>query len=231
MDEFEAWSRQVSTAECLAVLDRNAVPAAAYRTVREAMADPQLAHRDAFAEVQRRRRHVQGAQSAVPHVGLGDRPPGPARAALGEHTREVLGAAGFAAGEVDALDGAVNVQPRGAVGCRPGDDPTQLAISSGCWVCASLDSTYSHSLASATAGQALQGSLAELRPASSRGGRPMRLCQNTGMPTWCAPGTSAAEPATNSVRSGVVPSAVQDGAIGLGARLVEAGALGRRPPP
>ena len=51
MDEFEVWSRRLSTPECLAVLDRHAVPAAAYRTVRQAMADPQLAHRRAFATV------------------------------------------------------------------------------------------------------------------------------------------------------------------------------------
>ena len=43
--------RHVPSAECLRVLDRNAVPAAAYRTVREAMADPQLEHRGAFGEV------------------------------------------------------------------------------------------------------------------------------------------------------------------------------------
>src|SRR5579859_4170043 len=36
--------------------------------------------------------------------------------------------------------------------------------------------------------------------------RPARLCQNTGIPTLVAPGTSAADPATNRVRSGAVPS-------------------------
>src|SRR4051794_18568777 len=35
---------------------------------------------------------------------------------------------------------------------------------------------------------------------------PARLCQNTGIPTPVAPGTSAEEPATNSVRAGLVPS-------------------------
>ena len=51
MDEFEVWSTARSTDEVLAALARNSVPAAAYRTVREAMADPQLAHRHALAEV------------------------------------------------------------------------------------------------------------------------------------------------------------------------------------
>jgi hypothetical protein len=40
--------------------------------------------------------------------------------------------------------------------------------------------------------------------AASTGCNPMRLCQNTGMPTPLAPGTSAAEPATKSVRAGAV---------------------------
>ena len=102
MDEFEAWSRQLPSVECQAVLDRNAVPAAAYRTVRQAMADPQLAHRGAFAEVQ---------DAGGPLMVLN--PPfrmsasaavaGPRAPALGEHTREVLAAAGFTAGEIDAL--------------------------------------------------------------------------------------------------------------------------------
>jgi crotonobetainyl-CoA:carnitine CoA-transferase CaiB-like acyl-CoA transferase len=102
MDEFEAWSRQVSSTECLAVLDRNAVPAAAYRTVRQAMADPQLAHRGAFAQV---------SDAGGPFKALN--PPfrmsasatvaGPRAPALGEHTREVLAAAGFTAEEIAAL--------------------------------------------------------------------------------------------------------------------------------
>jgi CoA:oxalate CoA-transferase len=102
MDEFEAWSRQVSSTECLAVLDRNAVPAAAYRTVRQAMADPQLAHRGAFAQV---------SDAGGPFKALN--PPfrmsasatvaGPRAPALGEHTREVLAAVGFTAEEIAAL--------------------------------------------------------------------------------------------------------------------------------
>jgi crotonobetainyl-CoA:carnitine CoA-transferase CaiB-like acyl-CoA transferase len=102
MDEFEAWSKQVSTAECLAVLDRNAVPAAAYRTVRQAMADPQLAHRGAFAQVH----DAAGAFKALNppfRMSASATAAGPRAPALGEHTREVLDAAGFTAGEVAAL--------------------------------------------------------------------------------------------------------------------------------
>jgi crotonobetainyl-CoA:carnitine CoA-transferase CaiB-like acyl-CoA transferase len=102
IDEFEVWSKQLSSAECQTVLDRHAVPAAAYRTVREAMADPQLAHRGAFANV-----HDAGG----PFKALN--PPfrmsgsaaaaGPRAPALGEHTREVLVEAGFSAAEIETL--------------------------------------------------------------------------------------------------------------------------------
>src|SRR5436305_8256074 len=51
IDELEAWSSQLPKAEVQAIFDRHGVPASPYRTVKEAMADPQLAHRDAFAEI------------------------------------------------------------------------------------------------------------------------------------------------------------------------------------
>jgi CoA:oxalate CoA-transferase len=104
MDEFEAWSSKVSSAECLAVLDRNAVPAAAYRTVRQAMADPQLVHRGAFTRV-----HDAGGafQALNPPFRMSATAvtAGPRAPALGEHTREVLCAAGLAEAEVEALVG------------------------------------------------------------------------------------------------------------------------------
>ena len=96
MDEFEAWSKNLSSAECLRQLDHNSVPAAAYRTVRQAMADPQLEHRGAFGEVE-----DAGGQFKVLNppfrmsaasTTVGSRAPG-----LGEHTHEVLAAAEIAA--------------------------------------------------------------------------------------------------------------------------------------
>jgi CoA:oxalate CoA-transferase len=96
MDEFEAWSKSLSSTECLRQLDRNSVPAAAYRTVRQAMADPQLEHRGAFGEVE-----DAGGQFKVLNppfrmsaasTTVGSRVPG-----LGEHTHEVLAAAEIAA--------------------------------------------------------------------------------------------------------------------------------------
>ena len=68
MDAVEAWSRAVTTEQCLAALNGHGVPSAAYRSVKEALSDPQLAHRGALAEVRGWRRHVQGSQPAVPHV-------------------------------------------------------------------------------------------------------------------------------------------------------------------
>jgi crotonobetainyl-CoA:carnitine CoA-transferase CaiB-like acyl-CoA transferase len=91
MDEFEAWSKTHASAQCLAALARNSVPAAAYRSVREAMADPQLQHRGAFADVA----DAEGMFKALnppfrmsaSATSVGKRAP-----ALGEHTGEVLGA-------------------------------------------------------------------------------------------------------------------------------------------
>src|SRR6201981_3357166 len=51
IDELEHWSRQLTAAEVQAIFDRHGVPSSLYRPVREAMADPQLAHRQAFAEI------------------------------------------------------------------------------------------------------------------------------------------------------------------------------------
>ncbi|MBV1693254.1 MAG: CoA transferase [Hyphomicrobiales bacterium] len=92
MDECEAWSTAISSAECLAAFERHEVPAAAYRTVREALADPQIAHRAAMATVE----DAGGTFKALlppfrmsrSHVATGSHAP-----ALGEHTSEVIGGA------------------------------------------------------------------------------------------------------------------------------------------
>src|SRR5215467_13088697 len=94
IDELEEWPRRHTTAEVQAVFDRHGVPSSPYRTVKEAMADPQLAHRDAFAEVHDAGgtflalnppfRMSGGTAAAVPYV-----------AALGENTEEVLSGLGY----------------------------------------------------------------------------------------------------------------------------------------
>jgi crotonobetainyl-CoA:carnitine CoA-transferase CaiB-like acyl-CoA transferase len=104
MDEFEAWSSTLSSGECLRVLAQNNVPATAYRTVREAMADPQLAHRGAFAEV-----HDAGGAMQVLNppfrMSASATRAGARVAALGEHTEEVLAAAGLEPDEIAAVGG------------------------------------------------------------------------------------------------------------------------------
>ncbi|MFL6820052.1 MAG: CaiB/BaiF CoA transferase family protein, partial [Bradyrhizobium sp.] len=51
MEGVEEWSRTLSTETCLALLNGSGVPCSAYRTVAEAMNDPQIGHRGALSEV------------------------------------------------------------------------------------------------------------------------------------------------------------------------------------
>src|SRR5206468_7013054 len=51
IDELEVWSKGLTSAEVQKVFDRHGVPSSPYRTVKEAMDDPQLAHRGSFAEI------------------------------------------------------------------------------------------------------------------------------------------------------------------------------------
>jgi crotonobetainyl-CoA:carnitine CoA-transferase CaiB-like acyl-CoA transferase len=100
--EVEAWSSRLSSAEVQAVFDRHGVPASPYRTVKQALDDPQLAHRVALAEVRDRGgsfrvlnppfRLSAAAAAARPWV-----------AALGEHTAAVLGELGYPSGDIAAL--------------------------------------------------------------------------------------------------------------------------------
>jgi crotonobetainyl-CoA:carnitine CoA-transferase CaiB-like acyl-CoA transferase len=94
MDAVEVWSRGLSTEQCLAGLNKAGVPSSAYRTVAEALADPQLAHRKALADVE-----DGGGTFKVMNlpfrmsdakVAAGKR-----AATLGEHTRALLKEAGL----------------------------------------------------------------------------------------------------------------------------------------
>jgi crotonobetainyl-CoA:carnitine CoA-transferase CaiB-like acyl-CoA transferase len=102
MDELERWSRQLSTAECQAALDRFGVPCSRYRTVEQAMADPQLAHRQAFTEVS----DAGGTFKALNppfRFSAASAAARPFVAALGEHGDEVLAEAGYSPEEIDAF--------------------------------------------------------------------------------------------------------------------------------
>jgi crotonobetainyl-CoA:carnitine CoA-transferase CaiB-like acyl-CoA transferase len=100
IDELEVWSGRHTSAEVQAVFDRHGVPASPYRTVREALTDPQLEHRGALAEV-----HDAGGSFRVlnPPFRLSA-----ARAAaracvanLGEHTAATLAELGYAPTQVE----------------------------------------------------------------------------------------------------------------------------------
>ena len=102
MDGVESWSRSVTTAQCLAALEIEGVPSAAYRTVKEALQDPQLAHRGALAEVEdgggsfkvlNQPFRMSGAKVAA----------GRKMATLGEHTRALLQEGGLPEQEVAAF--------------------------------------------------------------------------------------------------------------------------------
>jgi crotonobetainyl-CoA:carnitine CoA-transferase CaiB-like acyl-CoA transferase len=94
MDGVEAWSRAVTTEQCLAALNKEGVPSSAYRSVAEALADPQIAHRGALAEVK-----DDGGTFKV--LNLPFRMSGarvaaaPKMSALGEHTRVLCKEAGL----------------------------------------------------------------------------------------------------------------------------------------
>jgi len=104
MDEFEAWSRGVSNAECLKTLEANGVPAAAYRTVREAMADPQLEHREAFTRVEDAGGSFQALNPPFRMSGTASNV-GPTVAELGPHTLEILREIAVSPQEFAALTG------------------------------------------------------------------------------------------------------------------------------
>ena len=99
---LEIWSTTLSTADCQAAFDANGVPASPYRTVKEVLADPQLAHRGALAEV-----HDKGGSFKVvnPPFRMSGAPVQVMgfSAGLGEHAREVLALAGYVSDEIDKL--------------------------------------------------------------------------------------------------------------------------------
>ena len=104
MDGVEIWSRRVATAKCLEALNAEGVPSSAYRTVNEALNDPQIAHRRALAEVE-----DEGGSFKVLNqpFRMSDARVGAAKkmATLGEHTRALLREAGLSRDEIAALSG------------------------------------------------------------------------------------------------------------------------------
>ena len=100
----ERWSRTLTTEKCVTDLNSAGVPCSAYRTVAEAMNDPQIAHRGALSEV----RDEGGTfkvlnlpfRMSAAAVSAGKR-----MATLGEHTLALLQEAGLSQDEISGFAG------------------------------------------------------------------------------------------------------------------------------
>jgi crotonobetainyl-CoA:carnitine CoA-transferase CaiB-like acyl-CoA transferase len=104
MDQLEDWTRTMTTNELMDVLERAGVPAGPYRTVDEALADPQLAHRGALQQVHDAAGAFKVLNPAF-RMSASETKAGPRAPALGEHTREVLAAAGYSESEIATITG------------------------------------------------------------------------------------------------------------------------------
>ena len=104
MEGVETWSRTITTAQCVGELNVHGVPCSAYRTVAEALADPQIAHRGALCEVEDgggtfKVLNLPFRMSGT-EIGAGKRV-----AALGEHTLALLREAGLSDDKAAAMAG------------------------------------------------------------------------------------------------------------------------------
>jgi CoA:oxalate CoA-transferase len=104
MDGIETWSRTLATEQCLAALNKGGIPSSAYRSVAQALSDPQIAHRGALAEVE-----DGGGTFKVMNLPFrmsGTRVSAGRRAAtLGEHTVAFLRESGLSQDEIAAFMG------------------------------------------------------------------------------------------------------------------------------
>ncbi|MGA9089199.1 MAG: CoA transferase [Bradyrhizobium sp.] len=104
MDGVETWSRAITTAKCLTELNAHGVPCSAYRSVAEALSDPQIAHRGALAEVEDGAGTFkvmnQPFRMSGTSIAAGKR-----AATLGEHTVSLLRQSGLSEDRIAALLG------------------------------------------------------------------------------------------------------------------------------
>jgi len=104
MNGVEEWSRTITTQKCLAELNGHGVPCSAYRTVAEALRDPQIAHRGALSEV-----GDGGGTFKVLNLPFrmsgANVSAGKQMASLGEHTVAFLRESGLSEDEISAFAG------------------------------------------------------------------------------------------------------------------------------
>jgi CoA:oxalate CoA-transferase len=105
MEGIETWSRTISTEQCLAELNKNGVPCSAYRTVSEALSDPQIAHRGAMSEVADGGGTFKVLKLPFRMSGA-DVDPAKRMATLGEHSVTLLKEAGLSDQDIAAFASA-----------------------------------------------------------------------------------------------------------------------------
>jgi crotonobetainyl-CoA:carnitine CoA-transferase CaiB-like acyl-CoA transferase len=111
MDGVESWSRAITTEKCIAELNDAGVPCSAYRTVAEALNDPQISHRGALSEVE-----DGGGRFKVLNLPFrmsgADVSAAKRMSTLGEHTLEFLRETGRSEDEIAAFAGKSLVAER-----------------------------------------------------------------------------------------------------------------------
>jgi crotonobetainyl-CoA:carnitine CoA-transferase CaiB-like acyl-CoA transferase len=104
MEGVESWSRTLTTQACLAELNSRGVPCSAYRTVAEALADPQIAHRGALSDVEDGGGKFKVLNLPFRMSGT-DVSAGKRIATLGEHTIALLRESGLSDEQIAAFSG------------------------------------------------------------------------------------------------------------------------------
>jgi crotonobetainyl-CoA:carnitine CoA-transferase CaiB-like acyl-CoA transferase len=112
MNGVETWSRTLATEKCLAELNGQGVPCSAYRTVAEALRDPQIAHLIALSEVSDGGGTFKVLnlpfRMSETNISAGQR-----MATLGEHTVAFLSETGLSEDEIAAFTGkSLAAEPR-----------------------------------------------------------------------------------------------------------------------
>jgi len=102
MDLFEAWSGTVPIKDLIPILEKHSVPCSPYRTVKEALEDPQAKHRG-IMEMVRDKGGLCGVPNPPFRLSASDARARDFTAALGEHTQAVLRAAGLSDAEIAAV--------------------------------------------------------------------------------------------------------------------------------